>query len=297
MMRLASAQHGVVSRAQLLRAGVATHIIDQRRATGWLRALHRGVYEIGPVRSAWTMEMAAALACGEESVLSHRTASRISGVWSEAHDPRSGEALPMEVTVAHGDPGRRSGMRVYRTASLPGDEVTRHDGLPITTVSRTLIDLAGVCGARVAERALGRAIRRELTDCDSVLAAAARSPKRPGAAIIRGLLASAGGSSFTRSRAEERFLALVGRARLPQPRVNTRVRGYEVDFLWPGQRFVVEIDGYAWHSSREMFDRDRRRDAVLAAAGYRVTRVTWRQLVDEPEALLVRLGQALARTA
>jgi len=100
---------------------------------------------------------------------------------------------------------------------------------------------------------------------------------------------------MTRSGAEERFLDLVRRGRLPQPETNVVVRGHEVDFLWRAERLVVEVDGFAFHASRRSFESDRRRDAELAAAGWRVVRVTWRQVVDEPHATLVCVAQALAR--
>lgn len=100
---------------------------------------------------------------------------------------------------------------------------------------------------------------------------------------------------FTRSEAEERFLVLVGKARLPAPEVNVAVGDHEVDFLWRRARLVVEVDGYAFHSSPGQFERDRRRDAELSAAGLLVLRVTWQQIANEPEAMLVNLGQALAR--
>jgi very-short-patch-repair endonuclease len=101
--------------------------------------------------------------------------------------------------------------------------------------------------------------------------------------------------TLTRSEAEERFLTLIRKAQLPLPETNVSVTGYEVDFYWRPNGFVVEIDGFAFHSSAEMFESDRRRDAVLAASGVRVMRATWRQLTREPEALLVRLTQALAK--
>ncbi|MGH7502427.1 MAG: endonuclease domain-containing protein [Longimicrobiales bacterium] len=100
---------------------------------------------------------------------------------------------------------------------------------------------------------------------------------------------------LTRSAAEEHFLGLIRKAQLREPEVNMQVEGYEVDFVWRSERLVVEIDGRAFHSSDRSFESDRRRDGVLVAAGLRVMRVTWRQIVNEPEALLVRLTQALAR--
>jgi very-short-patch-repair endonuclease len=101
--------------------------------------------------------------------------------------------------------------------------------------------------------------------------------------------------AFTRSEAEQRLLRLVRKARLPAPDVNASLHGFEVDFLWRDAALVLEVDGYAFHSGRAAFEQDRRRDAELAARGLTVIRVTWRQLADEPEAVVVRIGQALAR--
>jgi very-short-patch-repair endonuclease len=100
--------------------------------------------------------------------------------------------------------------------------------------------------------------------------------------------------TLTRSEAEERLLALVRAARLPAPACNVRVRPYEVDFLWRAERLIVEVDGYAFHSTRAAFERDRRRDADLQARGFSVMRVTWRQLAHEPEAVVARLAQRLS---
>lgn len=108
------------------------------------------------------------------------------------------------------------------------------------------------------------------------------------------LVAHQAGSALTRSEAEERFLDLIRRAQLPAPEVNTRVHGYEVDFLWRAQRLVVEIDGFRFHSTRRAFEGDRRKDATLKAAGLATMRVTWDQIEHELLAVTARLGQALA---
>jgi very-short-patch-repair endonuclease len=99
---------------------------------------------------------------------------------------------------------------------------------------------------------------------------------------------------LTRSEAERRFLELVRAAQLPPPEVNVRVGRHEVDFLWREPGVVVEVDGFDFHSSRAAFERDRLRDTELGALGYRVMRVTWRQIVHCPHAMLVRIAQALA---
>lgn len=112
---------------------------------------------------------------------------------------------------------------------------------------------------------------------------------------MRALLEAPELLALTRSEAESRFLSLVRRGKLPRPEVNVRLKAFEVDFLWRRERVVVEIDGFAYHSSRGAFEQDRQRDAVLAASGLLVVRITWRQLSTEPEAVLVLLAQALAR--
>jgi very-short-patch-repair endonuclease len=109
------------------------------------------------------------------------------------------------------------------------------------------------------------------------------------------MLACEAGPAFTRSEAEQRFLTLIRKAQLPLPEANVRVGNYEVDFLWRRQALVVEVDGYAFHSSRRRFENDRRRDALLTAGGLNVLRVTWRQVVHEPEAISARVAQALGR--
>ena len=146
------------------------------------------------------------------------------------------------------------------------------------------------------EQALAIALRRGLTTRDQLAALLDRHPNSRSARRLRDLVESGGEPALSRSEAEERSLKLFRKGQLPAPQTNVMVCGFEVDFYWPAERFVVEIDGFAFHSSAEVFEQDRRRDAVLSAAGIRVMRVTWTQLTKEPEALLVRIGQALARS-
>lgn len=286
---LARRQHGVVARSQLLEAGVPVHAIDNRLKAGRLDGLFRGVYGVGPVRAPLGREMAAVLACGEHSVLSHDSAGAL---WS-LRTPESHEG-GIEVSLQRGDRNPGPGVRVHRVAPLEVDEVTVLEGIPITTPARTLLDLAPRLGGRELERALARLERRSPGGRSEVEMLLARYPRRPGTRVLRSLTAD-GGPALTRSEAESRFLALVRKARLAGPEANARVRGYEVDFFWRVARLVVEIDGFAFHGSSDAFERDRQRDALLVAAGFRVVRVTWRQLVREPEVVLARLAQALVR--
>lgn len=272
ILRMAAVQYGLVTRGQLMRMGVPPDVLDRRLKTGRLRRVHRGVFLVGPLRAPHTREMAAVLACGESAVVSHRSAAT---VWQLL--ARRAGTPPVEVNVVRGDPYRRPGVRVHRIRTL------------------TIFDLASVAGLHDVERALAQAVRRDLTSRDEIVSLLAHHVRHRGTRRLRALLAQQPEAALTRSDAESRFLALVRRAGLPIPATNVPVGGYEVDFFWREERFVVEIDGFAYHSSVAMFDSDRRRDAALAAAGVRVTRITWRQLVSEPEAVLVRLTRALVR--
>ena len=163
----------------------------------------------------------------------------------------------------------------------------------MTTPSRTIIDLAECVTDRELERALHEAITRRLLDARRLRAELDQYRGRRGISRLKKLLENDGPSTLTRSEAEERFLALVRSAGLPAPEVNVLVYGHLVDFLWRDQGLVVEVDGFQFHSTREAFERDRRRDAELQRAGLRVLRVTWRQVVDAPYATLANLVGAL----
>jgi len=224
-------------------------------------------------------------------VLSHHSAAAL---WKLL--PHQPDDAPVDVTIRGGYRCPGSDVRVYRTRLWRADERTVLEGIAITTPARTLLDVACSAGRRDLEHGLARAARRGLAGPAEVEAILDRYPRRPGARLLRELVAGSNGSALTRSEAEARFLTLIRRAQLPRPHVNVAIEGHEVDFLWRRARLAVEIDGFRFHSSSGAFERDRRRDALLTAAGFRVVRVTWRQLTEEPEALLVRLARALART-
>jgi very-short-patch-repair endonuclease len=287
---LAGRQQGVVARKQLLQAGVPAHAVDNRVRNGRLEALHRGVYRVGPLRGPYERQMAAVLACGDGALLSHRSAAALWGLVPEAD-----RDTPVDVTVRgrHLNPG--PGIRTYRVVGVPADEAVAIHGIPATTPARTLFDLPRSIPSTELERAMARAERKGLADTGDVRALVERYPRRAGTRVLRSVLSRDGGPALTRSEAEARFLELVRRAGLPTPRSNVRLEGFEVDFLWRTARLVVEIDGYTFHSSPRMFDRDRKRDRVLTTAGFVVMRVTLRDLTEEPEVVLVQVAQALVR--
>ena len=282
---MAARQQGVVTRSQLLRAGLASHLIEHRLATGQLTRLHRGVYRAGPVAGPRSCEIAATLACGTDAVLSHLSAARLWGL-----SPGASSATPIDVAVRAGY-RRRSGLRVHRLPTLGAEDWTRLEGVPVTTAARTIWDLAGTSAGRDLERSLAAALDRGLVRTTQLRRLLDRHRGAPGSRRLRDLLEA--GPVLTRSEAEERFLDLVRKAQLPEPRVNARLEGLEVDFLWSRRRLVVEVDGFAHHGSGASFEADRRRDGRLVAAGFAVIRVTWRQLTREPLAVVGSVARAL----
>jgi very-short-patch-repair endonuclease len=142
---------------------------------------------------------------------------------------------------------------------------------------------------------LAEALVRRLTTRENILALVDRHPTRSGVTELRALLDEGAEAALTRSEAERRFRELIANAKLPKSRANVRVVGRERDCVWRQQRLVAEIDGFRFHSSRRRFERDRSRDAELIAAGFRVVRITWRQLETEPDVVIARIAQALVR--
>jgi hypothetical protein len=173
-------------------------------------------------------------------------------------------------------------------------------GIAATTPPRTLLDLAAVVARRHLERAVNDAEMLRLADAVSLEDLVLRHPRRRGVAALRRILADGRvGATVTRSELEDRFLAFVDRADLPRPEVNAALEAaggwIEADCLWRVQRLVVEFDGYTSHVTRAAFERDRARDRALQASGWRVVRVTWRHLADEPATVAAQLRTLLGR--
>ncbi len=228
--------------------------------------------------------MAAVLAGGPGAVLSYRSAGMHWGLARGDH--------VVEVTV----PVRRrarAGIRGHE-ATLAPDERTIHEAIPVTTPTRTLFDLASVLRERQLERAINEAEVRRLWDRTSLAALLERYPRHRGNPIIRSALERRRqGATVTRSELEELFVELLDAAGLPRPELNALIEGFEVDAVWRDRRLIVELDGRGFHSTAAAFERDRARDRALQAAGWRVVRLTYRQLRDMPEAVLADLRRLL----
>lgn len=229
--------------------------------------------------------MGAVLFCGDGAVLSHRSAAALWGM-------RGHGSHAIEVTVPRKSRSRGSVHRHF--AVLPADEVTEHDGLPVTTVPRTLLDLAGASSASATrsvdtvEQALRQSERLRLYDALSLEDLLKRYPRRPGSRVLRECLRRRRElpNGVTREELEARFLAFLRRRRLPRPRLNAWLdlgsRRFQADCLWTRERLIVELDSHQSHDTWSSFESDRDRDRRLLAAGYRTMRVTWRQLHDIP---------------
>jgi Protein of unknown function (DUF559) len=283
--RLADSQHGVVARWQLLDLGIGTRAIEHRIELGRLSVVHRGVYSVGhgPLTRRGRL-MAAVLAGGPGAVLSHWSAAALWGI--------RGQRDRIDVTVPN---ARRSrdGISFHRS-SLMVDEFTLVDEIPVTTVARTILDLAAVGTRHDVERAIAAADDRQLTDVTPLSALVDRYPRRRGVATVKEILAEKGrAAGITRSELEDRFLLFLDAQGLPPPKLNFHVdagdRLIECDCLWPHHKLIVELDSHAWHSGDDAFESDRARDRLVAAAGWTVIRVTWRQLRDQPSRLAADL--------
>lgn len=288
--RLAERQHGIVSLGQLRELGYGDTGIYARLRRGSLRKVHRGVYAVGhrrlTKRGIW---IAAVLACGRGAVLSHGSAGGLLGLIP----PGSGRT---DVTVPREIRSRPS-ICAHMSGVAP-DEREVVEGIPVTDVSRTLLDLAPVLSRGSLERALNEAEVLGLRSRVPLQEALRRHPHRRGLVHLRHLLAEgAAERGITKRELEARFADLLDANRLPRPlrnaAISVRGRFFEADCLWPDQRVIVELDGRAVHATARAFERDRSRDRILLAEGYRSSRVTWRALRDEPVAVLADLRSLL----
>ena len=282
---VAAEQWGVVSLSQLVAAGLDRSGVARRVRAGRLHRVYREVYAVGHVRlgreGRW---MAAVLACGEGAVLSHRSAASHWGLLAS-------QAALIDVTATRSRTGA-SGVRLHRSRSLDARDTTKHEGIPITKAPRTLLDLAATVRPHRLERALAQAQRLQLYDHRAITDLLARSNGHRGTGALTEAT-SREDPKWTRSELEAWFLTLVREAGLPEPLVNFSLTApdhprLEVDFYWPTHHLIVELDGWDTHR-RAAFEQDRRRDAALTAAGWRVLRFTW----HEPRETIQRRLQAL----
>ena len=286
----AGEQHGVLAHRELLALGLKRQAIAYRLERGRLHELHRGVYAVGHrVVSTDGVRMAAVLAGGPGAVLSHRSAAAMWGIRADSRP-----IVEITVSCSRRD---RPGIRQHRS-ELARHEVTVVRGIPLTTLARTLLDLAAVVNRRQVERAVRQAEYQRILDLREVTALLTQHSRRPGSGTLRAVVEEGTDMRISRSELEERFMDFLANAVLPSPEVNAALElngtWIEVDCLWRAERIVVELDGRQAHGTCTAFERDRRRDRALSVAGWRPVRVTWRQLHAEAQELEHDLRTLLA---
>ena len=281
---LATTQGGPVSREQLIALGVSRRAIGRGLETGRFHLIFPSVYAVGHrsmTPRGWLM--AAVLAGGADAVASHRSAAWLHGLLQTSR-PRHEVTLPRR---------RRSDVIDFHESKLAADETTTVDGVPCTTVARTLLDLTDVVPPRLVERAVEQADIHRTLDLTELSAVLGRANGRKGTRTLRDLLERLEGSTVTHSELEERFLALTRRHGLEEPLLNTYVETFKVDAFWPRHRLVVELDGARTHANAAAVERDNERVAVLTVAGYRVVRFTWWQVTKRAEWVVATLRRLL----
>jgi hypothetical protein len=281
---LAARQHGYVTRVQLLAIGLGPAAIDYRIETRRLIPVYRGVYAVGYAnRTPVARAMAAVLACGHRGVLSHGSAAALWGFykyWDE----------PFEVTVP--SLRTRPGIKIHRSRALSGRDNDRQLGIPVTSPSRTALDIAPRLTDERLTRVINDARHARLLHLDDLSDVLDRNPTHPGKKRLRPFAETPAGP--TRSELEDAFMAFAKRFGLPTPLTNVTVNGRVVDVVFPAERVIVEIDSWEFHRFRSNFEDDRDRDADQLVGGYVTVRVTDDRMKQTPKLEADRLHAILA---
>jgi very-short-patch-repair endonuclease len=281
--RIATSAHGVVTRIQLLDAGLTESQVDRRLRAGGLLPIHPGVYRVGHrAPSVEATYLAAVLAAGDGAVLSGLAAAHLHGLVK-------GAIPPAEVTAR--TERRIEGVRTHRCRLLDAQQAAAVRGIPVTTVPRTLVDISSVLSLDALGRACHEAGVRHRTTPAQVEAVLALRPNARGAKQLRRIIN--GDVHVTLSVLERRFLELLSRAGLPLPVTNRPAGGRRVDCRWPEYRLTVELDGYRFHNSRYSWEQDRRREREARARGDEFRRYTYADVTEDPRFMLAELRRLL----
>lgn len=285
---LAGRQHGIVSIRQLRqRLGYSQATVERLAGAGHLHRLYHGVYAVGHTDlSLHGRCLAAVLASGRGALLSHYSAAWLWGLTPT-------QPIPVHVTTPT-PRGKRAPIRIHRSSTLTDADRGLREGIPVTAVARTLLDQAALVSARNLRRVLKRSEERKLFDLAALHDVLERNRGHRGARRLRRAIALYEPPPFTRSQFELDFFEAVLAAQLPRPNVNFNFAGMEVDLFWPEHRFVVELDLYETHGTRDSFEDDRLRQEDLLLEGVEMTRVTGPRFEREPDAVLARVARLLA---
>ena len=279
IVRLASRQHGNVSRAQVLALGGNDNMIRHRVRTHRYFRSFTGVYSLGRApRTALEIASAAVLACGEGAVLSHMSALALWGL-ANRWPKRPEVTVPCD--------RRPKGITVHRTTSPTRKDVRKHQGIPVTSPARSILD----CAPRLTDAQLARLVNDALLGGHLRRAHLAELLQRRHCPRLLPFIET--GDGPTRSQFEDAFKRFCKRFRLPEPKINTKICGHEVDAYFEQDKLIVELDGYEYHSSRSSFESDRLRDARMLELGIATIRITWDRLMNEPQTEARRLLRIL----
>ena len=282
---LAGRQHGIVARRQLLALGFNSREIEHRIGRGRLHVVMRGVYAVGwPQMTRRRRWMAAVLACGEGAALSHRSAAALWGI-SEEREGR------IDVSVRRRSELERRGLRVRARAKLDPARIVAKDGIPVTEIVQTLVDLATELPPRRLERAINEADKHYLIDPETLRSRLGCYEGEPGVKPLRTLL-DKHTFRLSDSDVEVFFRPIAAEAGLPSPFSKQIVNGWEVDFYWPELGLVVETDGLHYHRTASTQTRDVRRDRAHALAGMTPLRFTHYEIRYEAKRVRAELSRA-----
>jgi Transcriptional regulator, AbiEi antitoxin len=288
---LAGQQHGVVSIRQLEQRLEFSHqAVERASASGRLHRIHRGVYAVGHTNLSSRGEcLAAVLAVGPGALLSYYSAGWLWGLWR-------GSPKPLHVTafVPRHHPAPE-GVSRHRARNLVDEDRAMIDWIPVTSVARTLLDLAWKLRGDQLRRVLARAEDLELLDLDAIHAVIERNRGHHGAKRLRHALEIYEPPAYTRSEFERRFVDHLVASGLPRPATGWNEVGHELDVYWPDLGFGVELDAYETHGTRDAFERDHDRDLDFTMAGIETIRVSERQFRREPAQIASKVGNLLAR--
>ncbi len=295
LAELAARRHGVVSLPQLLGLGLSRQAVARRASAGRLHRVHRGVYAVGHRRLTregnW---IAAVLAYGPDALLSHLSALALHGV-------RPDNRPLTEITVPLASARSRKGVRAHASTALTPADRSVVDGIPCTSLARSLLDSAVELGVRGTERVVERAEILRVFDLRGFGELLSRAAGHRGVPVLGTVLSELREPDWTENDYEAAVLALVRSSNLTEPICQApMVLGGEpvrIDFLWPNERVALEADSYEFHGTRQAFERDRRRDQLLRLAGYEPLRITWRQLSRHPEQVEEVLREVLGRVS
>jgi len=289
LTEMAGRQHGVVARRHLLAVGFSRDAIRRLIGSGWLHRIHRGVYHVGhatPTRLG--VHLAATAAFGRRTAVSHLPAVILGELLPD-------RALPIEVTTASGDAGWHDGVLVHESRRLAAADVIRLRGIPVVRLEWAIVDVAGTGDDAEFDRLFNAVDRKRLVDPLRLAGQLRRG--RAGSALVRERLATYSERPPTESELEELFLDVVVRAHeivAPVPQSSPLPhRVQRVDFAWPRERVVVEIDGREWHAIQAAWGEDHERDLRLRLAGWHPLRYTHRQLTRATALVVADLRAAL----